>query len=76
VRSNLQQLIAMKAAREKRRITARTVTLETKLNKHTIYGLVNNTMKEYPAEVLATLCVYLPCSVGELLVLEDMPDAT
>lgn len=74
MRSNLQQLIALKSARDGRRITARTVVLETGLNKHTVYALVNNTLKEYPGDALARLCDYLPCTIAELLVLEDAPD--
>ena len=76
VRSNLQQLIALKSARDGRRITARTVALETGINKHTVYALVNNTLKEYSGDVLARLCDYLPCTIADLLVLEDAPDAT
>lgn len=74
VRSNLQQLIALKAARDGRRITARTVMLETGLNKHVVYGLVNNTIREYPGTAIARLCDYLPCKIEDLLTLEEIPD--
>jgi len=74
VRSNLQQLIALKAARDGRRITARTVVLETGLNKHTVYALVHNTLKEYPGDAIATLCDYLGCEIGDLLSLVERPE--
>lgn len=73
MRSNLQQLIALKSARDGRRITARTVFIETGINKHTVYALVNNTLKEYPGDALATLCDYLPCTIADLLILEEAP---
>lgn len=74
VRSNLYLLMAQKAARERRRITLRTVSDETGISYYTLSAIAKETIREYPRDVLAQLCVYFQCNVGDLLTLTEVPD--
>jgi putative transcriptional regulator len=75
VRSNIKVLVAQKSQREKRRITLRTVIQETGINKHTIYAIANDTLREYPVDVMARLCEYFNCDLSDLLFLEEVEEA-
>ena len=66
MRNNLQVLTAQKAQTEERRISLRTVAEETGLTRYTIYGIAQNTLKEYPKEAIERLCTYFDCEVGDL----------
>ena len=72
VKSNFQVLLAEKRQRENRRLSLRQVAEESGVKEYTVYGFANNTLKEYPADAIARLCVYFGCSVGELLTLKDV----
>jgi putative transcriptional regulator len=74
VQTNLRVLVAQKEIKDRRRISLLTLAAETGLNKNTIYGLANNTTREYPRDVLATLCTYFDCDICDLLFLADVPD--
>lgn len=74
MRNNLVVLMAQKAQRERRRISLRTVARETGINKYTVYALANDSLREYPKDVLVSLCSYLGCDLGELLLLVDIDD--
>lgn len=74
MRSNIYFLIAQKAAQERRRITLRTVSDETGISYYTLSAIAKETIKEYPRDVLAKLCVYFKCNVGDLLTLAEVPD--
>lgn len=74
MRVNLHKLMGEKAQREMRRITLRTVADETKLTRHTVYAMADDTIKEFPKNALAKLCEYFECSPGELLTLVDLPE--
>jgi len=69
--SNILVLAAKKAQQEDRRISLRKIAEETGIQRYTIYGFANNTLKEYPDSVLDTLCRYFRCRVGDLLVFGD-----
>jgi putative transcriptional regulator len=71
VRCHLKVLLAQKEMRENRSISLRKVAQETSVNEYTVYGLANNTLREYPAGAIAKLCEYLNCEVGDLLKLEE-----
>lgn len=73
VRNHLRVLIAHKAQREQRRINLRTVAAETGISYYTITAIANDTIQEYPKEVLAKLCEYLPCDLSDLLYLTEIP---
>ena len=74
VRSNLRVLTAQKSQRERRRISLRTVAAETGISRYTVYAFANDTLNEYPKEVVARLCNYFDCTVGDLLLVEDAPE--
>lgn len=73
MRVNLHKLIGEKAQREMRRITLRTVADETKLTRHTVYAMADDSIKEFPKSALVKLCEYFDCAPGDLLVLVDTP---
>lgn len=74
VRNNFQVLLARKAQSEHRRIPLSEVARDTGLSRYTLSAIADNTIKEYPAEAVASLCEYLDCDISELLVLEDVPE--
>ncbi len=69
--SNLRVLTAQKGQRERRRISLRTVAEETGISRYTVYAFANDTISEYPKEVITTLCNYFDCTVGDLLLVEE-----
>ena len=71
MKSNLSLLLGQKSQRDGRRITLRTVAEETKLTKHTVYKIADNTIKEYPKLAIEKLCDYFGCELHELLTLVD-----
>lgn len=74
VRSNLRVLTAQKGQRERRHLSLRTVAEETGISRYTIYALANDTINEYPRDVITKLCTYFDCDVGDLLLAEDVPE--
>jgi DNA-binding Xre family transcriptional regulator len=74
VSNNLLVLMAQKAQRERRRITPRTVAMETGISRYTIYAFVKDTIQAYPRDVVAKLCEYLDCEVGDLLLLQEVEE--
>jgi putative transcriptional regulator len=75
VRSNLQVLMAQKAQREgKRKISLREVSQDTGISYYTLNAIASETIKEYPKEVLVSLCTYFRCQVGDLLEIIELPD--
>jgi DNA-binding Xre family transcriptional regulator len=73
VRNNFQVLLARKAQDEHRRIPLSEVARETGLSRYTLSALVDNSIREYPADTLARLCEYLACDISDLLMLADVP---
>ncbi len=74
MRSNIYLLMAQKAQRERRHMTLRTVAEETGISYYTLNAIAKETIKEYPRDVLARLCVYFGCGIGDLLTLVEVPD--
>ncbi len=74
VKSNLKVLIAQKAQREGGRSSVRAVAFQTGISYYTLSALANNTIREYPKDVLERLCTYFDCSIGDLLTTEEVPD--
>ena len=72
MRSNLRVLAAQKGQRERRRLSLRTVAEETGVSRYTIYAFANDTISEYPKEVITQLCNYFDCTVGDLLLVEEV----
>ena len=71
VRNNMQLLAARKGQIERRRISLRTVANETGINRRAIYGIAQDTLRQYPKDVLLTLCSYFGCELGELLFIAE-----
>ena len=74
MKSRLKVLIAEKEIREQRRLSLRTIAGESKASLSTVVRLENNSIKQVPLDDLARLCAWIPCAVGELLRLEEVPD--
>jgi len=76
VRSRLKVLIAEKAIRENRRLSLRTIAAESGASLSTVIRLDNNKIKLVPLDDLALICNWVPCDVGDLLRIEEVPDTT
>jgi putative transcriptional regulator len=74
VKNRLKVLIAEKEMRENRRLTYRQLADETGLSLDTILGYMTQRVSRYDASTLATLCEYLECDVGDLLILDPGQD--
>jgi putative transcriptional regulator len=79
VRNRLRVLVAERAHQERRkekprRFTLKTVADETGISYYTLNAIANETIREYPAEVMAALCQYFACDISDLLYLEDVPE--
>lgn len=74
MRSNLLVLAAQKSQREGRRISLRQVVKDTGISKYTIYALANNQLEEFPKDVIAKLCNYFDCDIGDLLKFEEVTE--
>jgi putative transcriptional regulator len=74
VNSHLKSLVALKEARERRKIGILTIRNESGASRSAIQRLLNNTIKNVPLDDLKSLCVYLNCQPGDILKLEDTPD--
>lgn len=75
MRSYLKVRLAEKAMRDGRNISLRAVAREADVPLSTVNRLADNTIREIPVDALTKLCLYLQCQVGELLILDDVPDA-
>lgn len=74
VTSKLDTLMGLKAVREHRRISYRTVARETGIPLQTVIGIAHNTIALYPEDALVALCAYLDCLLGELLAVTEVAD--
>lgn len=71
VNSYLRVLVAQKEIHERRRIGIRVIVDESGASRSAVERLLNNTIKNVPLDDLARLCVWLPCSISDILRLED-----
>lgn len=67
VRNCLKEQLAEKIGREKRSISLRQMARESGVSVWTLSRFSRGIMAEYPADVLAKLCAYFNCGVGDLL---------
>lgn len=74
VNSHFRVLVAQKELREKRRIGIRVIAEETGAARSAVERLLNNTIREVPLEALARICEWVPCSPGDILKLEPLPE--
>lgn len=69
--NRLAELVAQKERREGRRITNAVISQETGLSINTVSAWINNKAGGYRTDTLLTLCKWVPCDVGDLVVIED-----
>lgn len=72
VNSYLRVLVAQKEVKEGRKIPVRVITTETGASRSAVERLLNNTIRNVPLDDLARICTWIPCTVGELLLLEEV----
>jgi len=72
VNSHLKSIVALKEARERRRIGILTIVRESGASRPAVQRLLNNTIKNVPLDDLKNLCVYLNCQPGDILKLEEI----
>ena len=70
LRSRLRVLMAEKSVHEKRRITYATVADETQLSRPTIFKLARDEVVQIRGDVIAKVCDYFDCEIGDLLYVE------
>jgi DNA-binding Xre family transcriptional regulator len=74
VRSQMRLLVAAKEHRERRKLSLRTIVQETEVPISTVQALMNDSARRVELNDIGKLCSWLPCEVGELLRLEDVPE--
>lgn len=70
--NRFRELLAIKERHEKRKLSQRTVAEETGLSKSTVDRYARNEITRYDEDVVLTLCQYLGCQPGDLLVIEEV----
>jgi putative transcriptional regulator len=73
IRCNLRRLIKEKEIAESREITYEIIREATGITTSALSALVNDKTRRYDAHVLARLCWYFGCTIGNLL--EYVPPA-
>jgi DNA-binding Xre family transcriptional regulator len=68
VRNRLKELIIEKMRRENVIIKEADVARATGMTRQNVNKWMNNQIKMYSAEAINSLCGYLDCSVGDLIV--------
>lgn len=68
--SHLKSVVALKEAREHRRIGIKTIVKETGASRSAVQRLLNNTIKNVPLDDLAKICIFLDCTPGDILKIE------
>lgn len=77
MRNNVPELLARKARRlDRKRIPLKTAAAEMKISYYTLNAIVNNSIREYPVDVLKSLCDYFDCNIGDLLSYEEITITT
>ena len=67
VHCNLRRLIKEKEIAEGRELTYEIIRSATGITTSTLSALVNDKTRRYDAHVLARLCAYFGCGIGDLL---------
>lgn len=75
IKLRISELVAVKARREKRRLTVRTIAHESGLGVSTVSRYMNNQIEQTDLKVLEKFCEYLKCNVSELFVMEDTEES-
>lgn len=72
--NRFKELLAIKERRENRSISQRDVAEELGLAKTTVDSYARNDVTRFDSHVVMKLCNYLGCSVGDLLVMEQVDE--
>jgi putative transcriptional regulator len=70
LRSRMRVLMAEKGLRENRKITLGIVAEETNLSRPTVTKMAQNEVAQIKGDIIAILCEYFDCNVGDLLYVE------
>lgn len=70
VQTQFSVLKAQKELREKRKLTYEVISGETGINPNTLTEYANNRVTRFDESVIARLCDYFNCDIGDLLVLQ------
>lgn len=73
MRNRLKELVIEKMGREKVIIKEADIARATGMTRQNINKWMNNQIKMYSGEAISSLCNYLNCKVGDLIVLVDDP---
>lgn len=69
VSNRFKILLAEKETRENRKLTYEVINNETGINPNTLVQYANNRVTLFNSSVIARLCEYFNCDIGDLLVL-------
>lgn len=72
VQNRLDELLAIKARKEGRRISRRDLERETGISLTSIQNWANNRVQQFHSNQIATFCEYFGCGIEDLLIL--VPD--
>ena len=67
----LKEIVAERERRTGHRITYEAITDATGISPNTLSTVANNKVRMIGLETINRLCVFLECSPGDLMVLED-----
>lgn len=79
MRSNLITLMALKSAKEQRRITTNVVAAELKdkgVSRNSVYAFASDGMKEFPQKMLLAMMEYFDCDLDKLFIVEEVAEVT
>lgn len=68
---HLRVLVDQKAIRERRRLGINTIAKESGASRSAVVRMLNNTIKNVPLDDLLFVCLYLNCTPGDVLKIED-----
>ena len=74
ITSQFRNLINRKARAEGTIIRLRELAKQLGVSYYTLNELAHDRLEYYPRDTIAKVCEYLDCTVGQLLVLTDVPD--
>ncbi len=74
ISNRLKILIAEKELRESRKLTYRTISKETVISTTTLTLYMKQGVGAFDTGTIETLCKYLNCQPGDLIIYSDSPD--
>lgn len=74
VRNRFNELLAVKERKEGRSISRRIVAEETGVSLSSVHNWATNQVTRYDSLQIMMFCEYLGCTVGDLLIIEEVPE--